>query len=162
MEQLHNWGPEDPRSAGNSPESINTDAWTAYGHHHIQRLTPLTEVEQIGWGPSYTGPGDAILGVLEARRVLNLGCGPARHAAHLARDLSAVVDAVDSSPTQIQRARSRYGDLPGLRLVVADAAKYLSTAVPYDLIYAVNAVAFRGLGVPVLGDSATTGTPVGR
>ncbi|WP_416959756.1 class I SAM-dependent methyltransferase [Streptomyces sp. Agncl-13] len=88
----------------------NADAWTAYGHH-VQRDTPLTEVEQIGWGPSGTGPGDEVLGDLRGRRVLDLGCGPARHAAHLARDLGAVVDAVDSSPTQIQRARARYGDL---------------------------------------------------
>ncbi|MFJ8637384.1 SAM-dependent methyltransferase [Streptomyces sp. NPDC093568] len=88
----------------NSPETTNTEAWTAYGHHHLQRGTPLPEVERIDWGPGATGPGDAILGDLDGRRVLDLGCGPARHAAHLALDHGALVDAVDSSPTQIERA----------------------------------------------------------
>jgi len=142
MSQLPSSGDPGSRIGCNSPEMINADAWNAYGRHHIQRDTQLTDVEKIRWGPSGTGPGDEILSDLRGRRVLDLGCGPARHAAHLARDLGAVVDAVDSSPTQIQRARDHYGDLPGLRLIVADAADYLSSAVPYDLIYAINAVPF--------------------
>ncbi|MFD5271576.1 SAM-dependent methyltransferase, partial [Streptomyces sp. NPDC058335] len=44
-------------------------------------------------------------------RVLDLGCGPGRQAAHLARTHHAAVDAVDLSPTQIDRAQARYGDL---------------------------------------------------
>lgn len=123
-------------------ETLNTEAWTAYGRHHIERATPLAEAEQIGWGPGGTGPGDEILGELKGRRVLDLGCGTARHAAHLSRDHGALVDAVDSSPTQIERARTRYSQLPGLRLVLADAVAHLHTATPYDVIYSVNAVPY--------------------
>ncbi|WP_440581578.1 hypothetical protein [Streptomyces viridochromogenes] len=62
-------------------ETANTEAWTVYGDHHIERGTPLPEVERIDWGPGGAGPGDAIFGDLDGRRVLDLGCGPARHAA---------------------------------------------------------------------------------
>lgn len=123
-------------------EEINTDVWRAYGEHHLQRGTPLAEVERIDWGPGGAGPGDEILGDLRGLRVLDLGCGPARHAAHLVRDHGALVDAVDSSPPQIERARIRYGRLPGLRLVVADAVEHLHTAAPYDVIYSLHAVPY--------------------
>ncbi|MET7575396.1 NUDIX domain-containing protein [Streptomyces sp. NPDC005492] len=125
-----------------TPEESNTEAWTVYGHHHVQRGTPLPEAEGIDWGPGATGPGDAILGDLDGRRVLDLGCGPARHAAHLARDHGALVDAVDSSPTQIQRARTRYGQMPGLNVVLADAVDHLHTVTPYDVIYSVHSVPY--------------------
>ncbi|MFE2629186.1 NUDIX domain-containing protein [Streptomyces sp. NPDC059374] len=122
-----------------SPEAANAEAWTAYGRHHLRRATPLPEAERIDWGPAGSGPGDAPLGDLRGLRVLDLGCGTARHAAHLVRDGGARVDAVDSSPSQIERARARYGGLPGLTLVCADAVDHLRTADPYDVVYAVHA-----------------------
>ncbi|MET7685687.1 NUDIX domain-containing protein [Streptomyces sp. NPDC005423] len=125
-----------------SEETTNTEAWTAYGHHHMQRGTPLPEVERIDWGPGGAGPGDAILGDLRGRRVLDLGCGPARHAAHLARVHRALVDAVDSSPTQVERARTRYDQLPGLNVLLADAVDHLRSAAPYDVIYSVHSVPY--------------------
>ncbi|MEU2607692.1 bifunctional class I SAM-dependent methyltransferase/NUDIX hydrolase [Streptomyces albus] len=125
-----------------NPEATNTEVWTEYGRHHLQRATPLAEVERIDWGPGGTGPGDEILGDLHGMRMLDLGCGPARHAAHLARDRGARVDAVDSSATQIERARLRYPQLTGLNLMCADAVTHLHTAVPYDVIYSVNAFPF--------------------
>ncbi|MFI1733967.1 class I SAM-dependent methyltransferase [Streptomyces acidicola] len=88
-------------------------AWDAYGNHHLRRDTPVTEVDQITWGPAANGPGDSILGDLRGLRVLDLGCGPARHAAHLARTYGAHLDAVDASLSQIERARARYPDVPG-------------------------------------------------
>ncbi|MCX5239047.1 class I SAM-dependent methyltransferase [Streptomyces prunicolor] len=97
---------------------------------------------RIDWGPGGTGPGTAILGDLEGRRVLDLGCGGARHAAHLARDHGALVDAVDSSPTQIERARTRYAQLRGLNVVLADAVDHLHTAAPYDVIYSVHSLPY--------------------
>ncbi|KAB2971124.1 NUDIX domain-containing protein [Streptomyces sp. SS1-1] len=85
-------------------------------------------------------PVDAPLGDLRGLRVLDLGCGTARHAAHLVRDRGARVDAVDSSPSGIERARARYGDLPGLTLVCADAVEHLRTADPYDVVHAALAL----------------------
>ncbi|WP_348652399.1 NUDIX domain-containing protein [Streptomyces sp. ATE26] len=75
-------------------------------------------------------------------RLCDLGCGTGRHAAHLARTHGAAVDGIELSPTQIQRARARYGDLPGLRLVQADAVAHLRAAAPYDVIYSLSAVHF--------------------
>lgn len=124
------------------PESANVDSWQAYAAHHLRRGTVLAEVERIDWGFPGAGPDDGFLGELKGRRVLDLGCGTARHAAHLVRAYGAEVDAVDSAPGQIERARARYGSLPGLRLVHADAVAHLRAAEPYDVVYSVNAVPF--------------------
>ncbi|MFF4054362.1 NUDIX domain-containing protein [Streptomyces sp. NPDC001668] len=124
------------------PDHVNAEAWHTYGDHHLRRGTVLPELERFDWGLRDTGPGAEILGGLAGRRVLDLGCGTARHAAHLARAHGASVDAVDSSPTQLERARARYDSLPGLRLIGADAVEHLGTAQPYDVIYSVNAVPY--------------------
>ncbi|SOR83456.1 bifunctional class I SAM-dependent methyltransferase/NUDIX hydrolase [Streptomyces chartreusis] len=124
------------------PEAVNAEAWSAYGAHHLRRGTVLPEVARIDWGFEGAGPGIEVLGELTGRRVLDLGCGPARHAAHLVRAHGALVDAVDSSAGQYERARARYGSLPGLRLVRADAVEHLRSAEPYDVIYSVNAVPY--------------------
>ncbi|MFE3033189.1 NUDIX domain-containing protein [Streptomyces canus] len=124
------------------PDAVNAEAWHVYGDHHLRRGTVLPELERFDWGPAGTGPGAGILGELAGRRVLDLGCGPGRHAAHLVRTYGASVDAVDSSPTQYERARARYGSLSGLRLVRADAVEHLGAAEPYDVVYSVNAVPY--------------------
>ncbi|MFF4571529.1 NUDIX domain-containing protein [Streptomyces sp. NPDC001410] len=123
-------------------EEINAETWHSYGIHHIRRGTPLPDVDRIAWGPGGTGPGDEALGELTGRRVLDLGCGTARHAAHLVRTYGAVLDAVDASSSQVERARTRYPDLPGLRLVHADAVEHLRTAASYDVIYSLSALHF--------------------
>ncbi len=124
------------------PDAVNAEAWYAYGDHHLRRGTVLPEPERFDWGFWGTGPGAEILGELAGRRVLDLGCGPARHAAHLVRTYGAAVDAVDSSPTQHERARARYASLPGLRLIRADAVEHLGSTEPYDVVYSVNAVPY--------------------
>ncbi|MBB3081080.1 8-oxo-dGTP pyrophosphatase MutT (NUDIX family) [Streptomyces violarus] len=124
------------------PEDANAEAWRAYGAHHLRRGTEPPEVARIDWGFEGTGPGTEVLGELAGRRVLDLGCGPARHAAHLVRAHGALVDAVDASAGQYERARARYGSLPGLRLVLADAVEHLRTAEPYDVVYSLRAVPY--------------------
>ncbi len=124
------------------PESVNAEAWQAYAVHHLRRGTAPAEAERIDWGFPGSGPDEAFLGELKGRRVLDLGCGTARHAARLVRAYGAEVDAVDSAPGQIERARARYGSLPGLRLAHADAVAHLRASEPYDVIYAVNAVPY--------------------
>ncbi|WP_086565714.1 bifunctional class I SAM-dependent methyltransferase/NUDIX hydrolase [Streptomyces africanus] len=124
------------------PEAVNAEAWRIYGAHHLRRGTVLPEVTRIDWGFEGAGPGIEVLGELTGRRVLDLGCGPARHAAHLVRAHGALVDAVDSSAGQVERARARYGSLPGLRLVLGDAVEHLHSAEPYDVVYSVNAVPY--------------------
>ncbi|MBT2511212.1 class I SAM-dependent methyltransferase, partial [Streptomyces sp. ISL-98] len=121
---------------------MNSASWQSYGEHHLERRTTLPEVDRIDWGFWGTGPGAEVLGDLTGKRVLDIGCGPGRHAAYLVREHGAVVDALDSSPSQHERARTRYGDLPGLRLVLADATEHLETAEPYDVIYSMNAVPY--------------------
>ncbi|MFI5876901.1 bifunctional class I SAM-dependent methyltransferase/NUDIX hydrolase [Streptomyces sp. NPDC051445] len=128
--------------APDGPESVNAEAWQAYATHHLRRDTVLAQAERIDWGFPGAGPDEAFLGELTGRRVLDLGCGPARHAARLVRAYGATVDAVDLAPGQIERARDRYGALPGLRLLHADAVEHLRAARPYDVIYSVNAVPY--------------------
>ncbi|MEV1068955.1 bifunctional class I SAM-dependent methyltransferase/NUDIX hydrolase [Streptomyces sp. NPDC050263] len=143
MSQLPSSDDQGSRIGRSSPESVNAGAWQAYAAHHLRRGTVLAEAERIDWGFPDAGPDDAFLGELKGRRVLDLGCGTARHAARLVRVHEAVVDAVDAAPGQIERARARYGALPGLRLLHADAVAHLRAAAqPYDVIYSVNAVPF--------------------
>lgn len=81
-------------------EQQTRSAWDAYGRHHLKRGTPLPDLERITWGPGVDGPGDEVLGDLAGLRVLDLGCGTGRHAAHLARAYGARVDGVDASPAR--------------------------------------------------------------
>ncbi|WP_246562251.1 NUDIX domain-containing protein [Streptomyces roseirectus] len=126
-----------------SPESVNAAVWQTYAEHHLRRGTPVEDADRVDWGFPGVGPGTEFLGELTGRRVLDLGCGLARHAAHLVTAHGARVDAVDASPGQIERARARYGDLPGLRLITADAVDHLrATAEPYDVVYAVGSLPY--------------------
>uniref|UniRef100_A0AAU2V745 Class I SAM-dependent methyltransferase n=1 Tax=Streptomyces sp. NBC_00003 TaxID=2903608 RepID=A0AAU2V745_9ACTN len=136
-----NHRPAQDASTTASPD-INRRAWSAYGRHHLHAGTELPDADRINWALSKSGPGTEVLGPVAGKRVLDLGSGTGRHAAHLARDHGAVVDAVDSSPGQHQRAVAAYGHLPGLHFHLADALDYLPTAAPYDVIYAVNVLPY--------------------
>ncbi|MGW7262315.1 NUDIX domain-containing protein [Streptomyces sp. NPDC054842] len=120
------------------PEAVNARAWTTYGTHHLRRGTDIPEVDRISWGFWPTGPGAEVLGDLTGLRVLDLCSGLGKHAAHLVRQHGATVDAVEASASQHARARARYGDLPGLTLIHADAVDHLHRAEPYDVIYSIN------------------------
>lgn len=103
---------------------------------------PLPEPDRFDWGSAGTGPGARILGELAGRRVLDLGCGPARRAAHLVREHGASVDAVGSSPEQYEQTLAHHGSLPGLHLIKAGLVAHLGTAEPYDVVYSVDAVPY--------------------
>lgn len=125
-----------------SIEETNRTAWTAYGRHHIDRGTEIPDVSRICWGFWPNGPGAEVLGDLSGKRVLDLGSGIGKYAAHLVREHAAVVDAVEASPTQHERALARHGALPGLNLIHADAVEHLERAEPYDVIYSIHGVGY--------------------
>ncbi|MGN9760033.1 bifunctional class I SAM-dependent methyltransferase/NUDIX hydrolase [Streptomyces sp. SD31] len=122
-------------------ETKNTGIWTAYGAHQLARGIELPELDRWAWDIPEVGPGIEVSGDVKGLRVLDLGSGLGRHAAHMAA-LGAKVTAVDASPTQHQRAAARYPGNPGLHLVCADAVTHLRDADPYDLIYSVSGVPF--------------------
>ncbi|WP_331768975.1 class I SAM-dependent methyltransferase (plasmid) [Embleya sp. NBC_00888] len=124
------------------PEQSNLDAWTAYGMHHLQRATETPEVDRFAWGFQPAGPGAEVLGDITGRRVVDLGSGQGRYAAYLAREHGALVDAVEFSPTQHERACARYERQPGLNLVLADVVDYLRQAEPCDVAYSVHALTY--------------------
>ncbi|MFJ8669912.1 class I SAM-dependent methyltransferase [Streptomyces sp. NPDC093600] len=105
------------------------EIWTLYGRHQLSRTFDLPELDEWAWDMSQAGPGISVLGEVAGLRVLDLGSGVGRYAAHLAA-LGADVTAVDASPTQHQRALTRYPDTPGLRLVCADAVDHCGKPSP--------------------------------
>ncbi|MGW1893968.1 class I SAM-dependent methyltransferase [Streptomyces sp. NPDC002004] len=122
-------------------EKDTVETWNTYGKHQLARKLELPELERWDWGIPGTGPGSEVFGDVAGLRVLDLGSGLGRHAAHLAAQ-GADVTAVDASPAQHQRAITRYPDTPGLRLVCADAVAHLRDADPYDLIYSVGSMPY--------------------
>jgi SAM-dependent methyltransferase len=76
-----------------------------------------------------TGPPPAILGDLTGKAVVELGCGSGHNLAVLAARHGATATGIDRDPAKVARARDLYGDIPGLQVVHADAAVYL-TALP--------------------------------
>lgn len=90
---------------------------------HPDQLTP----PGLWWTPwPGTGPGQEILGDLHGRRILELGCGRGDNAAALAAAGGTVIG-VDVAPEKVQDARTRWGRLPRLRFVHAEASHYLAT-----------------------------------
>ncbi|MFI1801863.1 class I SAM-dependent methyltransferase [Streptomyces sp. NPDC020379] len=120
------------------------DVWNDFGRFHLDRGSTPPEPEKMKWGFWDGEPGDEVLGDLAGRRVLDIGSGTGRYAVHLARAHGAVVDAVDGSPTQHQRALARYGNgEPGMRFLLADILDHLQREEdPYDVAYAQHAFGF--------------------
>lgn len=82
------------------------------------------------------GPGAELLDGYH--RLADLGCAFGRDAAYLARR-GHQVTGIDLSPVQIERARSLYGDVPGLHFVAAAAQSHLAAHTEpdtrYDAVY---------------------------
>ncbi|MET9695810.1 class I SAM-dependent methyltransferase [Streptomyces sp. NPDC006529] len=113
--------------------------------HAAQRLaaTPahaLSPPRRMQWGihPGL-GPGAEILGPdLRRRCVLELGCGPGHHVAHLAKHHEARVTGVDLVGLQIRRARSHYGHIEGATFAAGHALRHLQgNGQSFDAIYSV-------------------------
>jgi SAM-dependent methyltransferase len=73
-----------------------------------------------------TGPPPAILGNLTGKAVIELGCGSGHNLAVLARRHGATATGIDRDPAKVTRARELYGHIPGLQVIHADAARYLT------------------------------------
>ncbi|MEV3853045.1 class I SAM-dependent methyltransferase [Streptomyces sp. NPDC050095] len=98
--------------------------------------------DQMWWGFwDGVGPGAEVLGPLRGKRVLAFGSGPGHQAVHMAREHGALVDAVELSATQHQRAVEQFGDETGVRFVHADVVEHLCAAEPYDVAYAIGTLA---------------------
>jgi len=82
---------------------------------------------QIHWDwYQRTGPGVEVLGNPTRCTIADLGAGTGRQAAYIAQNHQpAEVIAIDSSPSQSERARNLYGHIPGLTFIEADATDYL-------------------------------------
>ncbi|GAB2326685.1 class I SAM-dependent methyltransferase [Streptomyces variabilis] len=125
-----------------SSDSRNRESWARYGQVQLNRgyLPPVPE--QIRWGFwDEVGPGDEVLGPLAGKLILDIGSGPGHHAVHLARAHGALVDAIELSPTQHERAVHQFGDERGVRFVRGDVVDHLSRAAPYEGAYAIGTLA---------------------
>ncbi|MFF3762073.1 class I SAM-dependent methyltransferase [Streptomyces sp. NPDC002185] len=114
--------------------------WYAYAEQSPHSPGPSVVARRMEWGTRPgTGPDAQILGPsLSGRRLLELGCGNGRNAAHLARVHGADVTAIDSVEIQVRRADENYGAVPGVRFLPCDALRFLrGGAMPFDTVYSV-------------------------
>lgn len=94
------------------------------------------------WLKEPTTPGVEVLDVQIGQRVLDLGCGTADNAAHVAA-LGARVTAVDLSPVQVAAARQRWGHLANLTVEHVEAVSFLrDTDLQFDAVYSVYGAAW--------------------
>ena len=114
-------------------------AWDTYSRQRPERkpTNARGETTWFNW-TQYAdhGPGAELLNLPPGGRVLDLGCGKGGNAAHLARlDMDAI--GIDVSAQQLRAAEDRWGNMPGLSLVRADAVSYLRGAAPFDAVCSV-------------------------
>lgn len=140
-------------------ESENARSWTEYGRRQLHRgyLPPVAD--SIDWGFWGESPGTEVLGEVSGKRVLDIGCGTGRYAAHVARACGAQVDAIDSSATQLRRALDQYGDIHGVSFVHGDAIEYARAGAPYHVVYSVHGLSYidPDRALPVIRDALRTG-----
>ncbi|MEV4915444.1 methyltransferase domain-containing protein [Streptomyces tirandamycinicus] len=118
--------------------AANEESWVRYGQMQLDRgyMPPVPDVIRWGFWDG-VGPGAEVLGPVCGKRVLAVGSGPGHQAVHLARRCGALVDAVELSPTQHQRAVEHFGNESGVQFVNADVVEHLHTAIPYNAAYGI-------------------------
>lgn len=124
-------------------EDMAVRAWDVYARSKKPRrlVNAAGERTWFSWTqyPDH-GPGAELMNPAPRSSMLDLGCGKGGNAAHLAT-LGVHVTGVDWSQPQIDAARERWGQVPGLEFVVADVVDYLDTnTTTWDAIYSVFGV----------------------
>jgi SAM-dependent methyltransferase len=146
----------------NTP-SPHEQSWTIYGQRQLDRGFTPPVPKHISWGfwPD-VGPGAEILGEISGKRVLDIGSGAGHHAVHLAQSHSALVTAIEMSPTQHQRAVNAHSDVAGVDLLLGDVVDLLSRSEPFDAAYAIGTLAYLDPHrmLPALRDGLRDGAPL--
>lgn len=123
-----------------SSRDTGPDLWQCYGARRTRadRAAGMDGTFHWDWYQRM-GPGAELLGSLDGMAVIEVGAGTGRQAAHLARtSMTSEVTALDSSASMYERCRRSYGDVPRLRLVLAEATSYLvERPSSFDLVYSV-------------------------
>lgn len=121
--------------------AVITTVWERYA---TSGRTPRREMNAAGQATWFNwtshedhGPDEQLLGPLAGRSVLELGSGTGCNLAHLST-LGALCTGLDVSPTQAEKARARWGRLPGLHFTTGEAVAYLGNGDhAFDVIYSV-------------------------
>jgi SAM-dependent methyltransferase len=111
---------------------------------------PAPVPDRMYWGRRpENGPGAEVLGVISGQRVIEIGCGPGHHLAHLVARHGAAGLGIDVAPAQVQRARSTYGHLTGITFTSAEATAFLTaTTATFDIVMSVfGALSFTDPGL---------------
>ncbi|MFE6847976.1 class I SAM-dependent methyltransferase [Streptomyces sp. NPDC057686] len=121
-------------------QDTSPDLWQCYGARRTRadRAAGMDGTFHWDWYQR-NGPGAELLGSLDGMAVIEVGAGTGRQAAHLARTSTASeVTALDASASMHERCRRSYGNVPRLRMVLADAISYLvERPSTFDLVYSV-------------------------
>ena len=115
----------------------------AHANHHFSSPVSVEMLDRVL----------ALSGIERGWRAIDLGCGPAAMALHLADHYGVTVEAVDRSSVMLDLAQARAkAHRAGERLSFheAESMDYLATAAPCDLLVAVGA----GALVPGAADNA--------
>ncbi|CRK56144.1 Methyltransferase [Alloactinosynnema sp. L-07] len=105
-----------PRRAANAAGATSWLNWTQYPDH---------------------GPDESVLGLVDGKRVVELGSGSGDNLAHLV-SLGATGVGVDIAPSRTAVATTVWGHLSGVDFVTADAADYLAANLGgFDIVYSI-------------------------